>query len=300
MARGPATPGGWTRREVVRGASVAAGAWAVGCVPAETPLSPEVYTLPEVRRNPNYTLDRAVTQAQHAARDTRYIELGDTPDEVAAAAASVRVAEWTVEVGGLVSQPRTYTIQELITSMPIEERTYRFRALNGHARAVPWIGFPLRALLDAVVPSDDAKYVTFEADADPASRPNIARHPASRWPYADGLRLDEARHDLTMLALGAWGRDLTTAHGAPIRLVVPWKYGYKSVKAIRRVSLVAEEPRSFTAAEHPKYADFLGNVDPSGRGPQGSQATEQVIPSRERVPTLPFNGYGDLVAALYR
>lgn len=276
----------WTRREIVRGAGVGLAAWATGCegnaVPGPTP--PPIYALPEVKRNPNYGLDRAVTPPEIARSHVTYRELGDSPAAIEAAAAALQIRDWSVTVSSSAGTLREIPVQELVNSMPLEERTYRFRALDGTAKAIPWLGFPLRALLDTLDIPTEAAWAAFESGAGAPA-------------YREALRLDEARHDLTLLAVGAWGRELSPVFGGPIRLVVPWKYGHKSVKAVRRIHLLDAPPTP--DAERARWGGPWGNVDPSRPGPHGSQASERVLPARERIPTLPYNGYGALVASMY-
>ena len=165
--------------------------------------------------------------------------------------------------------------------------------------ALPWNGFPLRALLDRVEPTSRARYVSFVSFSRPAQAVGQARQSWYPWPYHEGLRIDEARHDLTFLAVGMYGEPLPNQNGAPVRLVVPWKYGYKSAKGIVRIELVEEQPPTFWNTLAPSGYPFLSNVNPAVPHPRWSQATERVIPDGDRVPTLPYNGYGDLVGSLY-
>jgi sulfoxide reductase catalytic subunit YedY len=205
---------------------------------------------------------------------------------------------WTVSVGGLVNKPRTFTFEELTSLFTPEERIYRMRCVEAWSMVIPWNGFPLSRLLDMVDPTTQAKYVRFETLFDPEQMPN-QRTPIFPWPYIEGLRLDEAMHDLTLLATGLYGKALTPQNGAPVRLVVPWKYGFKSIKSIVKIDLVEEVPVSLWMASAPNEYGFYANVNPNVDHPRWSQATERRIGENGRIATLMFNGYEDEVASLY-
>ena len=198
---------------------------------------------------------------------------------------------WTVEVTGLVSKPRTYSIDEL-RRLPHEERIYRHRCVEAWSMVVPWSGFPLRKLLLAAEPTHAAKYVKFVSA-------HIKQDPSQPWPYVEGLRIDEAMHDLTLVVTGIYGHPLPKQHGAPVRVVVPWKYGYKSPKSIVRIELTAERPRTFWETLAPVEYPFESNVDPTRPHPRWSQATERLIGTWDVRRTLAFNGYGEQVRGLY-
>lgn len=204
---------------------------------------------------------------------------------------------WSVEVGGLVANPRTFDLADLL-AFPIEERIYRMRCVEAWSMVIPWIGFPLARLLEEVEPAEGAQYVRFETLYDPERMPN-QRTAAMPWPYREGLRLDEAMHDLTILAMGLYGKPLTPQTGAPIRLVVPWKYGFKSIKSIVKIDLVEEMPETTWANLAPHEYGFYANVNPNVSHPRWSQATERRIGESGRRETLLFNGYEEEVASLY-
>ena len=205
---------------------------------------------------------------------------------------------WSIEVGGLVRNPTTYDAVDLINKFPQEERVYRLRCVEAWSMVIPWIGFPLAKLLEEVEPTEEAAYVRFETLFDPQQMPgqNSRRFD---WPYVEGLRLDEAMHDLTLLATGIYGKPLLPQNGPPIRLVVPWKYGFKSIKSIVKIELVKEMPLTFWAAAAPNEYGFYANVNPNVDHPRWSQSTERRIGELGRRDTLMFNGYEEEVAALY-
>jgi len=205
---------------------------------------------------------------------------------------------WSVEVGGLVQTPRTYTIDDLRAMFPAEERIYRLRCVEGWSMVIPWQGFPLAALLNEVVPTSEAQYVRFQTRYDPQNMPGLS-NPTYTWPYIEGLRLDEAMNDLAILATGLYGKSLQPQNGAPVRLVVPWKYGFKSIKSIVKIDLVREMPVSLWMAAAPNEYGFYANVNPNVPHPRWSQATERRIGEFGRRDTLLFNGYEEEVAHLY-
>jgi len=205
---------------------------------------------------------------------------------------------WTVEVYGLVNNPRTYAIEDLIKRFTQEERIYRLRCVEGWSMVIPWTGFALSSLLREVEPTSDAKFVRFETLLDQDQMPREG-HPLYPWPYREGLRLDEAMTDLTILATGLYGLPLPNPDGAPIRLVVPWKYGFKSIKSIVKIELVAKQPETMWKTIAPKEYGFYSNVNPDHPHPRWSQASERRIGEFSRRPTLMFNGYAEQVAYLY-
>lgn len=208
-----------------------------------------------------------------------------------------RTSPWQVEVGGLVHNPKTYDIDDL-RSFGNEERIYRLRCVEGWSMVIPWNGFPLASLLQDVEPMGDVKYVRFETLYDPDQMPG-QNSPWYNWPYVEGLRIDEAMHDLTLMATGLYGNSLPAQNGAPIRLVVPWKYGFKSIKSIVKIDLVSEQPTSLWMAAAPREYGFFANVNPEVPHPRWSQATERRIGEIGRRATLLFNGYAEEVAHLY-
>jgi sulfoxide reductase catalytic subunit YedY len=209
-----------------------------------------------------------------------------------------RPAPWTVEVAGLVARPRTFDLDGLLRTFPLEERIYRHRCVEAWAMVVPWTGFPLAELVRHVQPLPAATHVRFVG----FDRPEEAGHMASRslpWPYTEGLRLAEATNALAFVAVGMYGHPLLKQHGAPVRLVLPWKYGFKSAKSVVRIEFTDRQPATFWNTLAPHEYDFLANVDPEVPHPRWSQASERMLGTGERRPTLRYNGYGEWVAGLY-
>jgi len=205
---------------------------------------------------------------------------------------------WSVEVGGLVNNPRTYSLDEIRSAFKQEERIYRMRCVEGWSMVIPWLGFPLNQLLDQVTPTREAKYVSFQSALIPEQMDSV-NSGMFPFPYLEGLRLDEAMHDLTLLATGLYGETLPPQNGAPIRLVVPWKYGFKSIKSIVRITLVAEQPPTLWSTIAPQEYGFYANVNPEVDHPRWSQATERRIGESGRRETLLMNGYAEEVMPLY-
>lgn len=226
-----------------------------------------------------------------------YYEFSTDKTSVAGLAQDLIISPWTVAVGGLVHDPKTYDLDDLM-KFTQEERIYRLRCVEGWSMVIPWIGFPLAALLKEVEPTSDARYVRFDTICDPIQMPG-QNSSWYQWPYIEGLRLDEAMHDLTILATGLYGKPLLPQSGAPVRLVVPWKYGFKNIKSIVKIDLVAEQPASLWMAAAPHEYGFYANVNPEVPHPRWSQATERRIGELSRRPTLLFNGYEEEVADLY-
>ncbi len=228
-----------------------------------------------------------------------YYEFSENKEVVNRLSKDFRSHPWSVEVLGLVNKPRTYAIEDLIKRFPQEERIYRLRCVEGWSMVIPWVGFPLASLLKEVEPTSDAKFVRFETLLDQEQFPHQGSH-LYPWPYSEGLRLDESMHNLTILATGLYGEPLPNQNGAPLRLVVPWKYGFKSIKAIVKIELVPQQPGTFWKAMNRKQYGFYSNVNPNPTRTRWSQATERRIGEIERRATLMFNGYGQEVAHLYQ
>jgi len=227
-----------------------------------------------------------------------FYEFSMDKEAVAKLSQGFKTSPWTVQVGGLVNTPKTFDVEALLKKFTQEERIYRLRCVEAWSMVIPWMGFPLSKLLQEVEPLSKAKYVRFEAILDPQQMPG-QRDGWFDWPYSEGLRLDEVMHELTILATGLYGKPLPPQDGAPIRLVVPWKYGFKSVKSIVKIDLVEEMPTSFWMASAPQEYGFYANVNPDVPHPRWSQATERRIGELSRRKTLPFNGYADQVVQLY-
>ena len=210
---------------------------------------------------------------------------------------------WTLEVGGHVTKPLKIDVNDLCKEMGIEMRVYRFRCVEAWSMVIPWDGFPLSKLIKKVEPTEKAKYVKFTTFEDRKAAPGFDRYPHYDWPYTEGLRLDEANHDLTFLAAGVYGKPIPNQNGAPLRLVVPWKYGFKSIKSLVRIDFTEEQPNTLWNSAMPKEYGFYSNVNPKVSHPRWSQATERVIGGKtfgERIETFMFNGYEKEVAGLYK
>ena len=227
-----------------------------------------------------------------------YYEFTTDKEDVARISQSLRTTPWTITIGGLVNNPGSYDVGDLTTTFEQEERIYRLRCVEGWSMVIPWTGFPLHKLLAHVEPTAEARYVCFKTLYDPEQFPG-QRNNWYAWPYTEGLRLDEAMHDLTILASGIYGKTLLPQNGAPLRLVVPWKYGFKSIKCIVRIDLISELPNTLWMEAAPHEYGFYANVNPDVQHPRWSQATERRIGELDRRPTLMFNGYEEEVADLY-
>jgi len=226
-----------------------------------------------------------------------FYEFTTSKEGVAGLAKDLHTSPWTVTVGGLVQNPKSYGLEDIF-KFTQEERIYRLRCVEAWSMVIPWVGFPLSKLLNEVGPTSQAKYVRFETLYDPQEMPG-QKSSAYQWPYVEGLRMDEAMHDLTILATGLYGKPMPPQDGAPVRLVVPWKYGFKSIKSVVKIDLVEEMPVSLWMAASPEEYGFYANVNPKVPHPRWSQATERRIGENKRIDTMLFNGYTEEVSSLY-
>jgi sulfoxide reductase catalytic subunit YedY len=255
----------------------------------------------QAAKNPAFQVQDALTPYKSVTTYNNFYEFGTDKGDPSARAASLKTRPWTLQVDGLCAKPKTFDIEELL-KFPLEERTYRLRCVEAWSMIIPWIGFPLSALLKRVEPTAQAKYVEFITLVNPEMFPGQKRGIfgfALDWPYVEGLRLDEAMHPLTLVTLGLYGQVLPNQNGAPLRVVVPWKYGFKSGKSLVRMRLTAEEPKTSWNRAAPNEYGFYSNVNPEVSHPRWSQATERRIGELRRRDTLMFNGYADQVASLY-
>ena len=284
------------RRSVVTGAAAVGAALALpaAALAADDPLA----ALLPAKRNDAFRLDRVVTPESVNSDYNNFYEFGSSK-HIGAAARSLKARPWSVTIDGLVATPREIAIDDLIKAMPIEERLYRHRCVETWAMAIPWTGFPLPALVKLADPKPEAKYLRLETFQDPKTAPGQKQfwYP---WPYVEGVSLDEAKNDLAFMAIGAYGKSLANCFGAPIRLAMPWKYGFKSIKSILRISFVSEQPVSFWQKLQGGEYGFWANVNPDVPHPRWSQATEELIGAGKRVPTQLYNGYAEQVAGLYK
>jgi sulfoxide reductase catalytic subunit YedY len=245
-----------------------------------------------------YQVEDKLTPLEAITNYNNFYEFDTSKSGVATAAEGFVTKPWEVPVGGLVNKPRVFDLDELL-KFPQEHRVYRLRCVEGWSMVIPWIGFPLSKLLEAVEPTSQARYVAFQTLFDPERMPN-QRTGVLDWPYVEGLRLDEAMHPLTIMATGLYDEVLPPQDGAPIRLVVPWKYGFKSIKSVVKITLVADEPPTTWNIQAPYEYGFYSNVNPDVPHPRWSQATEIRIGEYSKRKTLLFNGYGEQVAHLYQ
>jgi methionine sulfoxide reductase catalytic subunit len=250
-------------------------------------------------RNERFALDRAITPEAISARYNNFYEFSPQKERVARLVTNFRTRPWHIEVTGLVKKPQTFDIDDLVRRLPLEERLYRLRCVEAWSMAVPWTGFPIKAFIDLVEPLSSAKYMRMLTFNDPKQAPEL-RDDSWPWPYHEGLTMAEATNELALFVTGIYGHELSKQHGAPIRLIVPWKYGYKSLKSIVRIEFVEKRPPTFWSALIPWEYNFEANVNPNVPHPRWSQASERVLGTNERKPTLLYNGYEEFVAGLYK
>ncbi|HEU4660586.1 MAG TPA: protein-methionine-sulfoxide reductase catalytic subunit MsrP [Pseudolabrys sp.] len=290
-----------------RRAFIAAGASALALAPglASAQRVADLAKLPDpsadlypAKRNTKYTLDRPITEERINTHYNNFYEFNSSKD-VAEQAQALKIRPWTIKIDGMVEKPQEVGIDDLIRKMTLEERTYRHRCVEAWSMAIAWTGFPFSKLLDFARPLSAAKYVRMETFMDKAVAPG-QRQPWYPWPYIEGLTMAEAANELTFLATGAYGHPLPKQMGAPLRLAVPWKYGFKSIKSIVRFTFTDKRPKGLWEALQSSEYGFWANVNPQVPHPRWSQATEEVIGTGERRPTLLFNGYGEYVADIYK
>ncbi len=289
-----------SRRDFMKTAGVAAGvALLAACVPTGNSPSPADPASVAAYAGKTDELGAPLNAYDDITNYNNYYEFSTDKTAVAPLSRNFPNHPWTVEVGGLVNNPKTYAIEDLLGKLPQQDRIYRLRCVEAWSMVIPWQGFPLAGLLKEVEPTSDAKYVRFQSILDLKDMPG-QHDPLYPWPYQEGLRLDEAMNDLAILATGLYGAPLPNQDGAPIRLVVPWKYGFKSIKAIVKIDLVADQPATLWSSVAPDEYGFYANVNPNVPHPRWSQASERRIGELNMRPTLMFNGYGDQVASLYQ
>lgn len=252
-----------------------------------------------LKRNEVFALDRTVTPESVNLGYNNFYEFGTAKSDPAQNAGALRLRPWTLRIGGLVEQPREVGIDDLLKALPLEERLYRHRCVEAWSMALPWSGIPMKDFVAWAKPLGSAKYVVMKTFMDTEVAPYQAS-PLYEWPYTEGLTMAEATSELAFLATGAYGKPLAKQMGAPIRLVVPWKYGFKSVKSIVSVEFTEKRPRTLWEAAGPGEYGFWANVNPQVSHPRWSQAQERILGTSERRPTLLFNGYAEQVAGLYK
>ena len=290
------------RRSLLKGAaagSILASTGLLGMGRAEAAGEPDPsVSLYPAKANPAYTLDRPVTAEKLSTGYNNFYEFG-TDKDIVDRSQALKIRPWTVKLDGLVEKEQTLAIDDLFKQVQFEERLYRHRCVEAWSMAVPWTGFPLKALVDLAKPTSGAKYLRMETFEDSSVAPGQKQfwYP---WPYVEGLTMAEATNELAFVVTGVYGKPLPTQNGAPLRLATPWKYGFKSVKSIVRFSFVAERPKTMWQALQPDEYGFWANVNPAVDHPRWSQATERFLGQSGRRPTLLFNGYADQVAELYK
>jgi len=279
------------RRRFLAAGSAVLGAWALPApAGATTKLNNVVKSA--------YRTDEKLTPREYITSYNNYYEFGTDKAEPMRYANTLRTSPWQVQVGGLVDKPKTFDLDSIMKIAPLEERIYRHRCVEAWSIVVPWIGFPLAALLKQVEPNAKAKFVAFQTLYDPKQMP-LGNRAGIELPYVEGLRLDEAMHPLALLTMGLYGETLPNQNGAPFRLVVPWKYGFKSIKSIVKITLTEKMPPTTWNLTNAHEYGFYSNVNPAVDHPRWSQATERRLGELFKKKTLMFNGYGDQVASLY-
>ncbi|HAD24499.1 MAG TPA: protein-methionine-sulfoxide reductase catalytic subunit MsrP [Alphaproteobacteria bacterium] len=285
-------------RGVIGAATIAGTGVSLGQSAAYAATDDDTMRYPAPRNPAFQDAGRAITDEKLASTYNNFYEFA-SHKQIWQAAQALPTDPWTIKIDGLVTQPRTIDFDDLLRKIPIEERIYRHRCVERWSMTVPWSGFPMRKLVDLAEPLAGAKFVRFETFHNPeiASGQRQFWYP---WPYVEGITLAEAQNDLTFLVTGAYGKPLAKQFGAPLRLALPWKYGFKSIKSIVRISFTDERPVSFWEQTNNREYGFWANVNPNVPHPRWSQAVEEPLGSRDRVPTLLFNGYEEQVAELYK
>lgn len=284
----------WNRREILRAAGFLGAAGLLGAA--------DTAGLYPAKRNPAFTLDRPITEEWAATGYNNYYEFHPTDKQAVKDLVGKFVTHpWSIEVKGHVAKPQTLDLDDVLKKFPLEERLYRFRCVEAWSMAVPWTGFPMSELIKTLQPKPEAKYIRFVTVNRPHQMPGMRMGEALgyKWPYYEGLRMDEAMHPLTMIVTGLYGKPLPKQNGAPVRVIVPWKYGYKSIKSIVTMDFVSKVPPTFWNDTQATEYGFYSNVNPNKRHPRWSQAFEKVIPRMEVRRTLMYNGYESEVARLY-
>jgi sulfoxide reductase catalytic subunit YedY len=300
------TPEGTSRprRKFIQGSAVLVGVaagFANGWLKALAPDAPGVTGLPKMpaARNEKYKVDRPITDEDIVAGYNNFYEFTTNKERVAYAAQRFRSRPWEVTVDGEVEKPIRIDVDALIRQMTLEERVYRLRCVEAWSVVVPWIGFPLAKFVEWARPKSSARFLRMVSFHRPEEAPGQKNETWYPWPYYEGLTMAEARNELAMIVVGSYGHSLPNQNGAPLRLITPWKYGYKSIKSIVRFEFVRKQPKTFWNDIAPSEYDFFSNVNPKVPHPRWSQATEEDVATGKRIATLPFNGYAEFVAHLY-
>ena len=301
-------PESFFQRRQILAAAVAAGVVGVAyrskAQAADTPTPPPAAGTLKYTRNTKYSVDAKPNTYEDITSYNNFYELGTEKSDPKEHAGWLKPRPWKVEIGGEAEVTGTFDVDELIKPYPLEERIYRFRCVEAWSMVVPWMGFPLGDLIKHFKPTSKAKFVKMTTLLDPKQMP-YQKYDILQWPYVEGLRMDEAMHPLTLMVVGVYGKALPAQNGAPLRLMAPWKYGFKNVKSIVKIEFVEKQPVNTWNVSAPQEYGFYANVNPEVDHPRWSQATERPIGAAggffaKRVKTLPFNGYADQVASLYK
>jgi sulfoxide reductase catalytic subunit YedY len=286
-----------SRRKILKNLALGSLFYAgMSSIPKNVLSQSNLYYPPKV--NNLYKVNRPITKESDATTYTNFYEFGSSKN-IWRRAAKLKTSPWTITIDGLVKKPLTIDVDDLLRKIGgIEERVYRFRCVESWSMTVPWSGFSLNKILSLVEPSSDAKFVKFETFYEPDISPG-QKQKWYPWPYQEGITIDEAKNDLSFIATGIYGKKLPNQNGAPLRLVVPWKYGFKSIKSIVKISFVSSRPKGLWEKIAPAEYGFWANVNPQISHPRWSQSTEQQLGIEGRVPTVIYNGYGPQVASLY-
>lgn len=291
------------RRRLLAAFAAAPALGLAGCADAEPPPAPKTAITPAQAAS-GFRTNETLTRYEDVSSYNNFYEFGTGKADPSQARKTLRTKPWTVAIGGACAKPGRWSLDDLIKGLAPQERIYRLRCVEGWSMVIPWLGVPLGEVLKRFEPTSKAKYVAFTTLADPKQMPGLS-YPALDWPYREGLRIDEAMHPLTLLATGLYGKPLPQQNGAPLRLVVPWKYGFKSIKSIVAITFVEKMPfTSWNDAQSSEYG-FFSNVNPNVDHPRWTQKSERRIAGTasklfaERIPTRLFNGYADQVASMY-
>ena len=291
------------RRTLLQAFAIAPALTLAGCAEAEPPAPPKTVVTPAQARS-GFRTTEELTKFADVSSYNNFYEFGTGKTDPSTAAKTLKTQPWSIAVSGECAKPGRIGLEDLIKGLVPEERVYRLRCVEGWSMVIPWLGVPLGEVLKKFAPTSKAKYVAFTTLADPRQMPGI-RYASINWPYREGLRIDEAMHPLTLLATGLYGKPLPQQNGAPLRLVVPWKYGFKSIKSIVEIKFVEKMPETAWHDLQPSEYGFFSNVNPAVDHPRWSQNTERRIAGdasklfAKRIPTLPFNGYAAQVASMY-
>ena len=285
------------RRDLIKRIGAGTGVLAVATIVPGAAASQKSEGKYEAPRNEKYKFSRPLTDEFDATTYNNFYEFG-SHKSIYKAAQALKTSPWSITIDGLVDNPKTIDWDDLLKQLPIEERVYRHRCVEAWSMIVPWIGFPLSSLISLVKPLSSAKYITLETIMDKEAMPGLRQH-WYPWPYTEGLTLPEAANELAFMATGVYGKKLPKQMGAPVRLVVPWKYGFKSIKSVVRITFTDKRPVSFWEKLQPKEYGFWANVNPEVAHPRWSQARERTL-SGQTIPTQLFNGYTEFVAHLYK